>query len=324
VNLLQASIPWPPPNAGLRPVGWAGLLLNAPASYHPYKIDAAAASGRIVLADDERPRLDLSWEVMRKRRIDPEALVRERFGKKPAGKLDKLRAAGGATAWVMRDPTRDRDRAVAYFPATGRVVEALYTHGSERENRIIREATLAGMVDQPEDRPQRWSFFDTSFIAPAGYRYGDSTLNLGDMGVTLFTGGQEFSAPSLMIRQVYPATLALARRPLAGWHEEAVRALRHLYADDAAGWLRRRKPRAEAVETARGKGWTTAAVLRPTLRPFYWRTPRHVRFWTLHDEPLDRLHLLRATGAPAELEPLFESLVPCVQWASPHTGASVV
>lgn len=308
-----SPLPWPAPPSGLRPLGWAGLLLNTPERYHPHKIAGDARKGMIVLADDERPRLEVSWERLKKS-ADGDRLVRKRFGA-AAGRAEKLPNPAAAPMLLARDAEKQRDRAIAYFPATRRVVEILFLHGTQRENLAMPRQTLAGMVDQPPDRAQRWAFFDVSFAAPAGFLYADARLNLGDMAVTLTRGAREFTAPSVTVRQAYPAKLALARFPLEKWHEDHARSLRHLFADAGAGVLRRGKPSMAAIQTPRGEGFATDAKLRPGLRPFYWRTPRHTRFVTLHDRELDRLHILRATGGAGECGALLDWIARELQWA---------
>lgn len=268
--------------------------------------------GMIVLADDDRPRIEISWERLRKP-ADGERMLCRRFGSR-AEAAEKLHNPAAAPMMLLRDADKERDRAIAYFPATQRVVEVLYLHGNSRENLTIRQETLSGLVDQPADGDQRWAFFDVSFIAPAGFLYAEAKLNLGDMAVTLNRGTQEFNAPSVTIRQIYPTKLALSRFPLEKWHEDYVRSLRHLYADQGAGWFRRGSPQKAAVRTPRGVGFVTQAKLRPALRPFYWRTPRWMRFLTLHDQDTDRLHLLRATGNDPN-DTLLDSVTAGLQWA---------
>lgn len=283
-----------------------------PDAYRPHQIAGDMRKGMIVLADDERPRIEISWERLRKP-ADGERLMRRRFGVRVEA-AEKLRNPTASPMMLLRDADKERDRAIGYFPATRRVVEVLFLHGNSRENLTIRQETLSGLVDQPADRDQRWAFFDVSFIAPAGFLYAETKLNLGDMAVTLNRGTQEFNAPSVTIRQIYPTKLALARHPLEKWHEDHVRSLRHLYADQDAGWFRRGRPQMSAVSTARGEGFVTQAKLRPALRPFYWRTPRQMRFLTVHDQGTDRLHLLRATGNdPADTR--LDSVTAGLQWA---------
>jgi hypothetical protein len=59
----------------------------------------------------------------------------------------------------------------------------------------------------------RWAVFDAGFELPPGFRCTDRKLGLGDLALRFDARGGR----RLVVRQIYPAELALSRRKLERW-----------------------------------------------------------------------------------------------------------
>ena len=79
---------------------------------------------------------------------------------------------------------------------------------------VAKDLVLASMAASEPNAPIQWAIYDTRFESPAGYDIYDSMLNLGAMSLFLRKGKER-----LMLCQFYPASMALAKQPLADWLE---------------------------------------------------------------------------------------------------------
>jgi hypothetical protein len=100
------------------------------------------------------------------------------------------------------------------------------TGGSD--GRVLAQSVLPSLTASDGADRTRWAVFDVSFESPAGFELVAHRLQVGDMGLRLTAK----DGRRLVVRQVYPASLALTRRDLAGWlahgpFEEKHRTLRH-------------------------------------------------------------------------------------------------
>ena len=115
----------------------------------------------------------------------------------------------------------------------------------------MRQITFSSICNQIPGDAQRWAYFDVSFEAPAGYRYVRSALNVGDMRIWLANRG--WRPGQIMLRQVYPAQLALQRFRLELWMEQMVYDQRREYqitrlrSGAAAGYDKLRTPHGDGL-----------------------------------------------------------------------------
>jgi hypothetical protein len=112
-------------------------------------------------------------------------------------------AAGGAVwAWY------------GFSSAAGLGLElAASGHLDSRQRRALDDLVLPSLRLAPADQPTRWAVFEASFVSPAGFLLRAARLHVGDIALCLAARGGR----RLLLRQVYPADLALSRRPLEAW-----------------------------------------------------------------------------------------------------------
>ncbi|MCX5658711.1 MAG: hypothetical protein NTW19_03190 [Planctomycetota bacterium] len=323
--------PWVRGLPPLRAIGWAGLLLPVPANWALYEVQGNAEEGRVGLADDECPRLRLQWGAVTRRRFNADKFVRRRLNRasgKSKNSTDPrvVEHPVFAPLMTLADDKAGIDRAAGYCPASGRVVEVVYHRGSLREDRAWSTAILPGLRDQPRTGPARWSFFDVSFVAPAGFLYDKATLNLGDMRVDLRSGARPNAGPAMGVRHVYPAGLALARRPLEAWLLAWGEEFKQFYRPQRQSLVTRGTPTLAPIQTPLGQGLALDMLFRPVYRPFLWRAPAAMRAWLIHDARANRLVGVWATesadnAATGPLDGRLMKLVAQAHWAGLPGGA---
>ena len=295
-------------------------------SYRPYQVRGDTQRGSLSLAAEGEPRLSIQWARARTRPARAEAMVRRallrglrgRARRRAAAEVRRLDGAGLEPLLCRDDAETNTIHGIGFAPGSRRLVELVHPHVTPREDRLIERIAYREARDQAPDAPQRWALFDLSFVAPARLRYESSTLNVGDMMIRL-TGpaSSRWRRTTVTVRHIYPADLALKRRPLAAWLDSVLATRRREYR------RRRRAGPYEALVTDAGAGLTADTRLRPSLRPFRQRTPRRQRHWLVHDERHNRLMLLEAADRADRLEQVLVSLVEGTYWAEGTEGEAM-
>jgi len=256
----------------------------------------------------------MTWGTVTRRRFDSKRFALNRLHRNTVGKrkhndttIDIVDHMQFETLLHCRDAYAGLHRYVGYVPTTRRVIEIAWRDDGNHQatfSRSVRE-----MFDQPSDSPQHWAFFSVSFVAPAGFVYHGSTLNLGDMRVSLIRAGRD--PGELTMRQIYPAKLALTRGDLMYWLSAQL--------DAASSTHRQPTPKQDAqqIDTIIGPGLACDAVRRIGQRLISPRHPRASRFWIIHDLHHDRLMAVRLADDPKQFNKRFTELVASLHWADP-------
>ena len=309
----------------LVPFAWAGLILNVPPTYRPFKIEGNARKGMICLADDSRSRLELAWGIPRRKRFNADAILRRKLtGTMPRRSRRSRRNTPDhiqtrslptfSTLLGYRDEDQELDRWLGFIPTTRRAVEIVYHHGSARENKTFLDHMLPSLADQPPNRPQRWAFFGHRFTTPAGYAYRDSTLNLGDMKLRVTAWERGLSRASVTIRMIYPAELALARMLFDDWLDDHVTHRKRAHRPRYRKLFHRGGIVCKSFDTKLGPALVADADLRRLLKTISWGLPWLMRTWLIHDQKHDRLVLVDAQDKRRRLDPIIDTIVNGMQW----------
>lgn len=321
---------------GARPFGWAGFFLHTPAAFKLLQVSGVHARGLVRLVDTDRIRLAIGWATVYKKKFDaPKFIERQLFrtlavgnraerkrGKAIAEKCIDPRLPGMTCALMATDDENRTDRIIGYCAATSRVFDIAYQHGLPAENALIKQG-LVDFIDQPVDRPAKWAFFNSSFISPVGFTYGNSRLNLGDMQVQLLVRRTDLTGPGLLVRQIYPARLALSRVPIENWMHLWTRALSPTWRIEGCGLSGKRPPkiRHRTVEITRAGGTQildaieTRGSLRYLFRPFLFRAPKSTRILMWHDEVRDRIIALHCSHREQEIDSILNQVALGLNWA---------
>ena len=325
----MSSAPPAPAHASLRPFGWAGLLLSVPDNCRLARVQGNERLGKRQLEDETRARFEINWATVYRRRFDAQNFalrhLRRTVSKQRAAKIvEHARQVANRSfepMLVCADDEEEIDHYVGYAPKSQRVVSVAVWRVNAREDLRAREQIMPRLTDQPPDQPRRWAFFDVSFIAPAGYRYVQSTLNVGDMQVVLSTGGARINSRVLNVRQIYPADLARKRQSPQQWMRQCIKPLRPIYVPRRRLGLLRRPLILEPVATSRGPGERCRMTMRWRFRPWLLRAPYRYWQWLVHDQPRNRLLAIGISHKKATIEPTFQAVLDGLHWAqTEHHG----
>ncbi len=299
----------PMPNS--QALAWAGLSIPAPREYRPARFEGDHLKGLMLLADDARPRLVLAWATVTRKQFDPTEFCTQKLlslfdSSSGIGPSSIKRLSGNLSFTTMlwvHAKEEQKIRAVGYCPATGRVIDSLYHTGTAREDLAFTDGLLRNIADQPLDKDYQWAVLGSSFTVPAGFKYLESTLNLGDQLTRFIAARSEAQGPSLVVRQVYPADLALSRQSLEEWLEDWATGRGASYAPQTRRQGFTFPPVKDPITLAGHKGFVIHSHLRIPLKITRWWMPRHSRFYAVHHSGVDRLLLIQAAGPIERLDP---------------------
>ncbi len=270
-----------------------------PAHWRPLHVEGDWDRGNLIVGDATQAVFQVKW-----RRTPPafraDRWLDRRLRKVGIQQAERGPAHGGfeLAAWSPRGGRLIPEGALWYghAPRAALVIEiAIAAAASKNNRRQMEEQVIRRMQATAQGAPVRWAIFGSSFVSPPGFVLARRRLHLGDVAL-------EWTSPDrtrLTVRQVYPGSLALARREMPEWMEfTPFREYRRFKAMlPTEPW---------AVQTPEG----TWAGLRRRGRkavpfPFGWLAPRHSVSAVVHHTGLDRLLIAecdaRNAAQPVEL-----------------------
>lgn len=215
--------------------------MDVPSRWRPLKIEGTFSGGAMTLGCGADVVMQLKWwrpKLKRfrpgrwldrrlrslKARMDHEAACPSPDGFEPVtraiGRSGKRRKSGPCALWYgwAPDPGVQIEAVVGPQDSGGR-------SAPWRAMQSLRAAKIGA--------PTTWAVFDSLFQVPAGFIVDKYKLLLGDLSL-------QFDGPdrqTLMLRQIYPADLALERRELADWLEFShFRTRRHFRGKTDQNW----------------------------------------------------------------------------------------
>lgn len=287
-------------------LAWQGWQLRVPDDWNPVKVDGDYEVGSLLIADLHGPRLGLRWRGA-SRKGDPakwaDRAMRQEVGQLAAQEASAYKMPGSASDWrVSRLYTEPeppgRDVWLGWSERSGRVLEVVYH--AKRRDRVLADDVLPTLADTKRDEALDWSIFDLSVRSPAGLTLQWYKLNAGDLSLAF---SEKRGRKLAVVRQIGPASLALARQPLEGWMSQQHYPLRKLY-----------RPMGLTSPAAVTIGDRELPALRATLcrrrRLFWlWLVAPEIVLLGLHDP--DRKRLVIGQG---EDEPAVRQLLRTVGW----------
>jgi hypothetical protein len=294
----------------MQTLAWAGLLLSLPEDYRPARIEGGHNKGLMLLADDERARLVLAWATVTRKQFDAAEFCKEKLlslfdAKAGVSQASLVRVGnnrGFTTMFWAHSKEEQKIRAVGYCPQTGRVVDCLYHTGTARQDLAFTQGLLEGIADQPVDQDYQWAVLGSSFHVPGGLRYLESTLNLGDQTIRFIGARRESLGPVLVVRQVYPAALAMGRQPMEEWLEDWATARGASYSPHTRRVGVRFPVVKEPISLSGQEGFAIDGKLRVPLRITHWWMPKQTRFYGFVHKGVDRMLFIQASGPADELD----------------------
>ena len=192
-------------------LAWAGWRIMVPPDWRPLGVDGTWQRGRMMVGGAAAPFVQVKWLRPRRRRFRPERWARKRLGKVSAERAD-----------LDEGPPEGFDSSALGRRAGGQVVWAGYAAAARLALELVvsadvppprRRRVLSSLATGGASGRTRWAVFDASFVSPPTFVYRRSRLYLGDIALGLDAPGGR----RLILRQVYPAGLALSRRDLPTW-----------------------------------------------------------------------------------------------------------
>lgn len=211
-------------------IAWQGWRLRVPTTWNPVKVDGDWDQGVLLLADMLQAKLGLRWKRMK--RGDPMQWA-NRSLEAEVGKLASQEAIDHpmphpsdwrvSKLYIDKDPP-GRDIWSGWSEKSGRVLEIV--HHAQNRDPVWVHQLLPTVDDTPVTESQAWSIFDFSAITPPGWTLKWFRLNAGDLTLA-FAKERRL----IRLRQVGPASLALARMGLEDWIGQLDKAYRKIYRD---------------------------------------------------------------------------------------------
>ena len=285
------------PADGRSTISWAGWSLPVRDTWRPMKIEGSQDKGTMVIGDAEKPLLLVQWRHPGAiETFDADAWLRDRFRRiKARPSPDAPKPAGIERAeWVRELETREGQHKTiwyGYANNAGLLIELTATSLTEQ---AIREEVFGTLLPRLEvsgaGDPCRWELYNVSFQSPPRYVLLRRHLYSGDIALLL----RHPSAATLMVRQVYPAALALSRRPLGEWLDRSPFMERRRFAKGAG--TEDAPPQSGGAPRVTRRGW------KRLPSPLGWLRPRFSTALAAVDATLDRLLIAehQSTAEPEE------------------------
>jgi hypothetical protein len=201
-------------------IAWCGWSLPLPEDWRPLKIEGGHAKGSMMIGDGRQPILLVRWmRTHNQPRFDMQRWLAARFRKQgltPDGNAPRPVAIDHA-AWARDTADSKGGRKTTWYGYAAQsrllmeIVTTDLTEAAVRDE--IFSACLPRLVVTADDESCTWNLYGISFISPPGYVLRRSHLFSGDIALELARGKRD----TLLLRQVYPAGLAVERRKLDRW-----------------------------------------------------------------------------------------------------------
>ena len=200
-------------------IAWAGWSLAAKPDWRPLRITGDWFSGTMTIGDGERSVLQVAWWRPKKRR---RVAAEKRFQRwLQESSLDiTVQHHDPDDRFALSAARLDGDGHRLVWCGWSRQADLLVDLRYEPDlpaasRRFIQDRAVPSLDVGAIRDPLRWQVFGHGFVSPPNFRYMKSKLLAGDVNLLFHSPAGEH----LMLRQVYPADLALERRELLGWTE---------------------------------------------------------------------------------------------------------
>jgi len=261
-------------------LAWHGLTIPMQDEWHPLKIEGDHQKGSISVGDMAGPVFKLQW-LRPPKNYDGRMWVDKRR-KSIAGKHESENPPRPGSfehvSWVKNLNIREEAEKTVWWGCSKRsevLVVVLLTNLREKElNEWFIENALTYLQVIPGEQEWPWRIYSVQCTLPAGYRLQQTRMAAGDIALEFKRGNQD----RLVVRQVYPASLALERRPMAGWLKDRV-------------FNEQRRLRQE-TEQKQNDVWLKRKGRKPLPFPLSWLRPRRYESVIDRDRQLDRLMIV--------------------------------
>jgi hypothetical protein len=280
-------------------LAWANWQLTMPGAWHPLKLTGTQQKGQMIVGNHEGPLFIINWEQTPTASHDGAKWIAGRLKKLGVRPAEDPPAKAHFTecGWARDVQTREGNESTQWLgysqPARlliGFTVNSMIPKASR--NQVIRQV-LPTLTTSAIEEDTIWAMHNVSFRSPAGFELSQRKLFSGDIALEFSKGKHE----ELMLRQVYPAELALQRRHMEKWLE--------CYPFKQHRRLRRRTLKTDPWQCPQRPDLVglQRSVWKRLPSPLGVWAPRQCLALAAHDRGLDRLliveHMARKEPDPA-------------------------
>ncbi len=202
-------------------ISWHGFSMPIMPEWRPLRIEGGFQKGSMSIGDISSPLFEIRWMRPGAADFDGRSWINGNI------KNSELKSASSpphpngfsSVGWIRGFEEKDSGKKTVWwgYSVDGQllleiIISEIMDNSSYRW--IISEALPSLKVFRPGEE-WIWRIFSSQFKVPAGFILERHRLNNGDMSLCFMRGKRE----RLVMRQVYPADLALSRRPLEKWFD---------------------------------------------------------------------------------------------------------
>lgn len=282
------------------PLAWSGWRMRLPETLRPLNL-TGMQDGTMLLGDGSVAWMQVKWK--RGTVVDRVEAWMEKSARQAIKSVHAQKSApprGWSAAFLACDKPAFRDSSkIVWYGAsrnTGLVLELVFNGAASPEaHRVFTETILPSIGLSEDEEYQHWAMWSAAFQSPRRFRLINRRLVSGDLTLRL-------AAPEgdlLLLRQVYPANLALSRAGMEAWAS-----------DLPFKRLGRRLERFQAEEKTLGgmKGLRRVGTRR-IPPPLSFLLNHHVVDLIAHDEGRNRLLIASREGRHPVDENALEGLL---------------
>lgn len=162
--------------------------------------------------------MQIKWWRPGRARFQAARWLRERLKGAAVVPLESRTKDFAQTAWVpapkLEGEWVGRSLWYGYSQGAGLVVEAVVNSSAGGDiHRAVESWILPSLGTSKREAPTQWAVFGASFESPPGFAIQSHRLHLGDLALVL----ESRDGRRLLLRQIYPADIALKRRTEDRW-----------------------------------------------------------------------------------------------------------
>ncbi len=200
-------------------LAWAGWQVTVPEDWRPLRIEGEWSKGSMIVGSADEAVMQVRWVRPKDGGFDAKKWRRKRLASMPCAATEDGIGPEGFPVAVLAPEYRTADggEGILWFgySPTARMTVEIVAGGKSSENTVrdVVKRVIPSLIVYGAGEATCWSVFGASFETPAGFIMTGKRLLLGDIAIEVSCA----RGRRLLVRQVYPCTLALARRKLPGW-----------------------------------------------------------------------------------------------------------
>jgi len=211
-----------------------------------------------------------------------------------------------ATVWLPHVTMKDGGKTAVWYGhsrAAELAIELIINRAVDEDLiEVMTKSMLPTLAARRLGESRRWAVYDVSFVSPPGYTLQERRMHSGDIAL-------KFGAPGgrgLILRQVYPAKLALERREMKGWLQCFPFKERRRYrcAGELAEWTTHSVGKVHRLPGRKQFGW-----------PFGWIAPHVCMAACRRDDERGRLMFAEHEARRKVSEKVIETALAEMDWA---------